>query len=110
MGLFDFFKKRKNKEEIVNNTPEEEAKRIAEEEAKRLTDALYDSNGAAEKMAETMNDNLKGDILETKSAWEALILSLEDGTKKGEIWIYHRLSPEGRDFDKDLSACCEQKR
>ena len=42
-----------------------------------LTDKLYDSNGAALEMADTMRDNLLGDVDKLKSAFQGLIL---DGT------------------------------
>jgi len=45
----------------------------------KLTTSLNDSNGAAKRMADTMLDNLAGDITKASSAWEGFILSLEDG-------------------------------
>jgi len=44
-----------------------------------LTTALNSSNGAAQEMADTMLDNLAGDLTIAQSAWEGFILSLEDG-------------------------------
>lgn len=44
-----------------------------------LTIALNKANGAAQEMADTMLDNLAGDIDQAGAAWEAFILSLEDG-------------------------------
>jgi len=44
-----------------------------------LTTALENSNGAAQEMADTMLDNLAGDMTIAQSAWEGFILSLEDG-------------------------------
>lgn len=38
----------------------------------KLTEAVYDSNGAAETMAKTMQDNLQGKIVILKSALEAV--------------------------------------
>ena len=52
-----------------------------------LTDAINNSNGAAEQMAETMNDNLAGDIKILKSAFEGLQLAISDN-----------LSPTFREF------------
>lgn len=52
---------------IINAAPEDYAK---------LTDAIYNANGAAEKMAQTMNDNLKGQIVLLKSAVEGLGIEL----------------------------------
>jgi len=40
---------------------------------------LIDAEGAAQQMADTMLDNLSGDITKAQSAWEGFILSLEDG-------------------------------
>ena len=40
---------------------------------------LNGANGAAQAMADTMLDNLAGDITIANSAWEGFILSLEDG-------------------------------
>ena len=40
---------------------------------------LLDADGAAKKMADTMLDNLAGDATKFQSAWEGLILSVEDG-------------------------------
>lgn len=53
----------------------------------KLTDAINNSNGAAEQMAETMNDNLAGDIKILKSAFEGLQLAISDN-----------LSPTFREF------------
>lgn len=41
----------------------------------KLTEAVYDSNGAAETMAKTMQDNLQGKIVILKSALEAVGVS-----------------------------------
>lgn len=41
----------------------------------KLTDAVYNSNGAAETMAKTMQDNLQGKIVILKSALEAVGVS-----------------------------------
>ena len=43
------------------------------------TQALYDNEDAAKKMAKTMLDNVAGDLTILKSTWEGLILSIEDG-------------------------------
>jgi len=45
----------------------------------KLTESLENSDGAAKKMADTMLDNLSGDITKAGSAWEGFVLSLEDG-------------------------------
>lgn len=44
-----------------------------------LTESLNNAEGAAKDMADTMLDNLAGDITLAQSAWEGMILSLEDG-------------------------------
>jgi hypothetical protein len=44
-----------------------------------LTTALNGADGAAQEMADTMLNNLSGDITIAGSAWEGFILSLEDG-------------------------------
>ena len=41
-----------------------------------FTDALYNSEGAASKMASTMQDNLKGSIDNMKSAFEAVMITI----------------------------------
>jgi len=42
----------------------------------KLADAIYNANGAAEKMAETRLDNLNGDITLAKSAWDGLATTI----------------------------------
>ena len=49
------------------------------DEIEKLTTALEGSEGAAKAMAETMEDNLQGDIDKAASAWEGFILGLESG-------------------------------
>ena len=44
-----------------------------------MTDALEDSNGEAQKMADIMADTLEGDILKAKSAYEGFELSVLGG-------------------------------
>ena len=48
----------------------------SEEDYNALTDAIYGCDGAAEQMAETMNDNLQGQIVILKSSLEGLALTL----------------------------------
>lgn len=48
----------------------------SEEDYNALTDAIYGCDGAAERMAETMNDNLQGQIIILKSSLEGLALTL----------------------------------
>jgi len=45
----------------------------------KLEGTLNNAEGAAKAMADTMLDNLAGDITKAESAWEGFILSLEDG-------------------------------
>lgn len=47
-----------------------------------LTTELEKADGAAKAMADTMLDNLTGDMTKASSAWEGFILSLEDGEGK----------------------------
>ena len=44
---------------------------------RELEEAMYDATGTAQDMAETMADNLAGDIDILKSSWEGFILSLD---------------------------------
>ena len=44
-----------------------------------LTTELKNADGAAKSMADTMLDNLAGDLTKAESAWEGFILSMEDG-------------------------------
>lgn len=53
----------------------------------KLTDAIYNSNGAAAEMERVMNDNLAGDIKILKSAFESLQIAISD-----------ELSPTFREF------------
>lgn len=53
----------------------------------KLTNAIYNSNGAAAEMERVMNDNLAGDIKILKSAFEALQIAISD-----------ELSPTLREF------------
>jgi tetratricopeptide (TPR) repeat protein len=48
-------------------------------QADTLTTAFENAAGAAQAMAETKLDNLTGDITKLGSAWEGLILSVENG-------------------------------
>ena len=44
-----------------------------------LADALVNSEGAAKQMADTMEDNVLGDVTKLGSAWDGWILSLDNG-------------------------------
>jgi hypothetical protein len=44
-----------------------------------LEGSLINAEGAAKKMADTMLDNVSGDVTKAQSAYEGFILSLEDG-------------------------------
>ena len=48
-------------------------------QAEALTEALNDAGGAAQKMADEQLDTLQGKLTILNSAWEGLILSIEDG-------------------------------
>lgn len=54
---------------IVNASPED---------FDSLTQAIYDSDGAAQRMADTMGDNTQGDVARLKSAVEELGISLTE--------------------------------
>lgn len=59
----------------------------SEADVQKLTGAIEDADGAAQKMAETMQDNLAGDITIFKSAMEG-----------AQIVISDQLTPSLRDF------------
>lgn len=50
----------------------------APEDVAKLSDAIYDCNGAAEEMARIMVDNLQGDLTLLKSAFESLQIAISD--------------------------------
>lgn len=45
----------------------------------KLTDSIYNADGAAARMAATMNDNLKGDLKALSSVWESFQLEIMSG-------------------------------
>ena len=47
------------------------------ETTNELEEAMYNATGTAQEMADTMADNLAGDVDKLKSAWEGFILSLD---------------------------------
>jgi len=49
------------------------------EQINELEDTFNNAAGAADRMAEIRLDNLSGDITKLGSAWEGLLLSIEDG-------------------------------
>ena len=51
----------------------------SEEDFNSLTDAIYNSEGAAQQMAETMADNLEGDLTKLGSAFDGFKKKLYDG-------------------------------
>jgi hypothetical protein len=57
------------------------AKQSVDSESKlaQLTTAFESADGAAKRMSDTMTDNLTGDFKKLSSAWEGLILGMEDG-------------------------------
>ncbi len=54
----------------------------SDEDFAKLTDAIYNSEGAAKKMSETMQDNLQGDLVIMKSALEGVGIAAYDGFKE----------------------------
>lgn len=50
------------------------------EKTAELTKTYEDASGTAEEMARIMRDNLAGDITIAKSAWEGLVLSIDNGS------------------------------
>lgn len=51
----------------------------SDDDFSKLTDAIYNSEGAAEEMANTMQDNLQGDLTMMKSALEGVGIAAYDG-------------------------------
>lgn len=49
-----------------------------EEDYDKLTEAIYNCDGAAQEMAEIRLDNLNGDITIAKSAWEGFAITMGD--------------------------------
>lgn len=50
------------------------------EKSSELEESLLGAEGAAKSMADTMENNLAGDIDKAKSAWEGFVLSLNEGS------------------------------
>lgn len=48
-------------------------------EVQKLDESLQGAAGTAQRMADTQLDNLTGSVTKMKSAWEGLVLSVEDG-------------------------------
>lgn len=65
----------------------------SEKDFDKLTDSIYNSNGAAEQMAKTMNDNLEGSL--------TLLSSAFDGFKKK---LYDSFSAPLNDLVKQITA------
>lgn len=65
----------------------------SEEDFDKLTDSIYNSNGAAEQMAKTMNDNLEGSL--------TLLSSAFDGFKKA---LYDKISTPLNGLVKQITA------
>lgn len=53
---------------------------LTTDSADELTKSLNNAAGSAQEMANVMEDNVRGDINKAMSAWEGLILSIENGT------------------------------
>lgn len=62
----------------------------------KLTEAIYNSDGAAEKMADTMNDNLQGAITLAKSALESV-----------QIALYEKVQEPMKDTVKTVTSMLE---
>lgn len=62
----------------------------------KLTEAIYNSDGAAEKMADTMNDNLQGAITLAKSALESV-----------QIALYEKVQDPMKDTVKTVTSMLE---
>lgn len=62
----------------------------------KLTEAIYNSDGAAEKMADTMNDNLQGAITLAKSALESV-----------QIALYEKVQEPMKDTAKTVTSMLE---
>ncbi len=56
-----------------------------ESDFNKLTDAINDSNGAAEEMAKIRNDNLAGDLKSLASVWESLQIMLMEGKASEDL-------------------------
>ena len=54
----------------------------SDEDYQKLEDAIYDADGAAKEMADTMNDNLQGAITLAKSALESVQIALYEKVKE----------------------------
>lgn len=59
----------------------------------KLTDAIYGSDGAAQDMAQTMNDNLSGDMKQFRSQLEGV-----------QIMLYEKFEPALREGAQSLSG------
>lgn len=80
----------------------------SEEDYNKLADAIYNSEGSAEKMAETMQDNLKGAIVKLMSALEGAAIAIgdvlkpviEDVAKKINEWVdaFNDLDPKTQEM------------
>ncbi|QQO97050.1 tail tape measure protein [Cellulophaga phage Nekkels_1] len=63
------------------------------DDLKKLRDSITDVEGELDKLAETKLDSLTGDVTLLTSAWEGLVLSIEDG--EGEISKFFRTATQG---------------
>lgn len=68
----------------------------SEDDFDKLTEAIYNSDGAAEKMADTMNDNLQGAITLAKSALESV-----------QIALYEKVQDPMKDTVKTVTSMLE---
>ncbi|MYL53318.1 phage tail tape measure protein [Pontibacillus yanchengensis] len=65
-----------------------------------MTEKFKNADGAASKMADTMNDNLRGRLRELKSAFDGLALDIFDQMKPG----LNSLAKDAKDFVGVLTA------
>lgn len=80
------------------------------DDLKVLRDSITDVNSELDKLAETKLDSLKGEVTLLNSAWEGLVLSIEDGT--GSISKFFRGAVKGIrsvfELLKDLNSTPEE--
>lgn len=80
------------------------------DDLKTLRDSITDVNGELKKLADTKLDSLQGEITLLNSAWEGLVLSVEDGT--GSISKFFRGAVKGIrsvfELLKDLNSSPEE--
>lgn len=71
---------------------------------KKLTNAINNSNGAAEEMAKTANDNLKGELKLLGSAAEGVGIAFYEKFEKQASGAVEKLTKKVSKFSRDLSS------